>query len=131
MTNDKITTDNWVIKDDGSDQKDNIPPNVKECVNEIIENAILNNNEETPCQTVTKNDETDKKPEREKKITLDDILLADDHQTSNVDILKKEENNLGQIMETAEENKKEEEKMKSTFNLERKYDKLKSKIKLN
>ena len=61
-----------------------------------------------------------------KKITWDHALM-EDHKTPNMDSLKKEESNLNQIMDTAEKNKKEK-KIATTFNLKRKYDKVKRKI---
>lgn len=51
----------------------------------------------------------------------------EDHKTPNMDSLKKEESNLNQIMDTAEK-KKKEKKIATTFNLKRKYDKVKRKI---
>ena len=63
ITNDNITTDNWVIKDVKDNRKDNIPSNVKEYVNQVIENATLQNNEEIPFQIVTTKLEIDKSTE--------------------------------------------------------------------
>ena len=44
-----------------------------------------------------------------------------------MDSLKKEESNLNQIMDTAEKNLKNKKNV-TTFNLKRKYDKIKRKI---
>ena len=66
ITNDNITTDNWVIKDVKDNRKDNIPSNVKEYVSQVIENATLQNNEEIPFQIVTTKLEIDKSTELEK-----------------------------------------------------------------
>ena len=52
----------------------------------------------------------------------------EDHETPNIDSLKKEESNLNQIMETAEKKKKKEKKIGTNFNMKRKYHKIKSKI---
>lgn len=49
----------------------------------------------------------------------------EDHETPNIDSLKKEESNLNQIMDTAEKKRK---KKGTNFNLKRKYHKIKSKI---
>ena len=62
----------------------------------------------------------------QKKIPLDHALM-EDHKTPNMDSLKKEESNLNQIMDTAEKNLKNK-KAVTTFNLKRKYDKIKRKI---
>ena len=129
ITNDKIKIDNWVLKDGDDDKKDNSPSNVKEFVNGIIEFEILQKHEEIPFKIVTKNENEIAKNSEIEEINFNDILTEDIYETPNMDTLNKEENNLFQIMNTLEQNKKEDKaKMKANINLKRKYHKIKSKI---
>ena len=121
------------FKDEEDDQKENqnIPPNVRKYDNQLIEDAIAHNKEEIPIKIVTKNKSYDYNynddNDTNKNITLDNIIMQEEYNTPNIDSLKKEENNIDQIMENVVEENKEEEKMKTTFNLNMKYTELKSK----
>ena len=55
-TDNKITIDDWVIKNEDYNRKDNknIPRNVKEYLNEIIEDAIMHNNNHMDVKIVPK-----------------------------------------------------------------------------
>ena len=75
-------------------------------------------------QTVTKTETNDY---NDIIITLDDIIMQEDHITHIIDNLKKEESNIDKVMETSDK-KKKEEKMKTTFSLTRKCKEFRSKM---
>ena len=99
----------------------------------LIKDAIMHNNDKTSIQIVTKNENNNDNDNNENNtknnITLDDIIMQEDHNTLIIDSLKKtEENTVDKIMEIVIQENKKEEKMKTTFNLKRKYNEIKSKI---
>ena len=58
-------------------------------------------------QTVTKNENNDY---NDVIITLDDIIMQEDHITHIIDNLKKEESNIDKVMETSDKKKKKKKK---------------------